>query len=851
MTGQDGVGGLAGWFDGTVIGSYATGRVSGVEDVGGLVGFGSDRLEVWASYSTGPVAGTRRVGGLVGHGRVSAPIHASYWDAETSGIAVGVGSDDADHSGRVDGDEIQSRGVTPKTTPELTGPRGYRGIYANWRVAARKDTNGFYPGFFHSPRGDGSLSDSYDPWDFGTAEQYPALKADHNADGVRTWEEFARQLREPPRLAISASDGLAGLAWSEAPAHWPAPRGIRYNIYRNGELLVADVAGTVYEDRPPSAATPNGGGVAARYEYQVAAEVDGGEPVRSAPVAVVNRRPAAPRLAHRAARAGESFSYEFPPGADPDGHAVAYGAAGMPGWLAFNAATRTFSGTPGEADAATTDVRVTATDAGTPPLSAMATFRLAVNPPADDNRAPTVEGTVAAISLNTGEQETVDVASAFSDPDGDALSYAARVTGPDVAVAGPSGDGLLVDAVGAGGTTVTVTASDGEPTAELDFEVEVVNAAPRPGEPIDGRILVLSGTPWRFDASPHFLDPDGDDLSYAAESSDPDGVSVGVGDSTVTATPVAGGAATVSVTATDGEGSGETAMQVVEVTVRVDYDRDDDGLIEVADLGRLDAIRFDPDGDANVGSGGSPRIPTPAVADAYDAAYPDRLHGMGCQGGCIGYELTADLDFDTNGSGTADVGDEFWNDGLGWEPIGGASFRLGQGLVGYYTNDFFHAVFEGNGHAISNLFIDHGESAQLGTLASLDVGLFATVERGGTGRQVDVHGGGCGSDPGPRGGRRRRAGRHAERRWRGRRDDGDGESRGRRGPGGRGDLRRDGGSPPELVAPMGRRRRGGASHGRRDGPLAWHGTGQARPLRPCLGLRYGEQSPPPAFRLSV
>ena len=177
----------------------------------------------------------------------------------------------------------------------------------------------------------------------------------------------------------------------------------------------------------------------------------------------------------------------------------------------------------------------------------------------------------------------------------------------------------------------------------------------------------------------------------------------------------------------------------MDVTVRVDYDRDDDGLIEVADLGRLDAIRFDPDGDATVGSGGSPRIPTSALADAYDAAYPDRLHGMGCHGGCIGYELTADLDFDTNGSGAADAGDRFWNDGLGWEPIGGASFLFGQGLFAYYTNDFFHAVFEGNGHAISGLFIDRGASA-VGAFSSFNVGLFATVERGGTVRNVRVLG---------------------------------------------------------------------------------------------------------------
>ena len=735
VRGQSKVGGLAGWFDGTIIASYATGRVAGVEDVGGLTGHGPDRLEVWASFSTARVTGERRVGGVVGRLRHAAPVYASYWDVETSGTELGVGSDDLDGNGRVDGDETQSRGVTGKTTAELTGPRGYRGIYARWRVAAKKDASGFYPGFFHSPLGDRSASDHYDPWDFGTAEQYPALKADHDADGVRTWEEFGRQLRERPRLEVLASNGLARLAWSESGAHWPAPHGIRYDVYRNDELLLADVAGTDYEDRPPSP----GGGMAARYGYQVAAVVDGGEPVRSALVAVVNQRPAAPQVAHRAARAGESFSYEFPPAGDPDGHAVAYGASGTPGWLAFDAATRTFSGTPGEADAATTDVRVAATDTGTPPLSATATFRLTVNPSSADNRAPTVEGAVSALSLKTGEQETVVVAPAFADPDGDALSYTASVQDVAIVIASPSGDGLLVEAVGAGGTTVTVTASDGELTAELDFDVEVVNAAPQPGEPIGARTLVLSGTPWRFEATPHFHDPDGDDLSYAAQSSDPDVVSVEVGGSTVTATAVGGGAATVSVSATDGEGSGETATQGAEIAVRVDYDRDDDGLIEVADLAQLDAIRFDADGDATVGSSGTPNIPTAAVADAYDAAYPDRVLGMGCPGGCIGYELTADLDFDTDGSGAADAGDRFWNDGLGWNPIGGGSFLLGEGLFARYTKDNFHAVFEGNGHAISNSFVDRVESA-VGELASYNIGLFATVERGGTVRNLRVLG---------------------------------------------------------------------------------------------------------------
>ncbi len=125
----------------------------------------------------------------------------------------------------------------------------------------------------------------------------------------------------------------------------------------------------------------------------------------------------------------------------------------------------------------------------------------------------------------------------------------------------------------------------------------------------------------------------------------------------------------------------------------LDYDRDDDGLIEVANLTQLNAIRWDLDGDGGVDD--------TAFAADYDDAYPDAAEGMGCpESGCIGYELTADLDFDTNGNGSTDAGDAYWNDGAGWSPIGGE-----------YNE--FSATFDGEIHTISNLFIDR-DGAGLG-----------------------------------------------------------------------------------------------------------------------------------------
>ena len=44
---------------------------------------------------------------------------------------------------------------------------------------------------------------------------------------------------------------------------------------------------------------------------------------------------------------------------------------------------------------------------------------------------------------------------------------------------------------------------------------------------------------------------------------------------------------------------------------------------------------------------------------------------MGCPAsGCSGYELMTNLDFDTNSSGNANAGDDYWNGGSGWAPIG-------------------------------------------------------------------------------------------------------------------------------------------------------------------------------------
>lgn len=91
-------------------------------------------------------------------------------------------------------------------------------------------------------------------------------------------------------------------------------------------------------------------------------------------------------------------------------------------------------------------------------------------------------------------------------------------------------------------------------------------------------------------------------------------------------------------------------------------DKDSDGFIDINNLDDLNEIRNQPDGKSLRGS------------------------SDGCpSSGCFAFELTRDLDFDTNKNGILDAGD--WNSGQSWVPIQTARF-----------------IFDGNGHSIRNFF---------------------------------------------------------------------------------------------------------------------------------------------------
>ena len=135
------VGGLVGWNEGTINGSYAAGDVfsqGGHRDgyahedfLAGLVA--TNNGTVTASYAVGKVSAASgaeyvNLAGLMWED--SGVVRTSYWNTETSG-------------------QDSSAGGVGKTTAQLQTPTGNTGIYATWN-----------PGW----------------WDFGTSGQYPALK---------------------------------------------------------------------------------------------------------------------------------------------------------------------------------------------------------------------------------------------------------------------------------------------------------------------------------------------------------------------------------------------------------------------------------------------------------------------------------------------------------------------------------------------------------------------------------------------------------------------------------------------------------------------------------------------------
>ena len=245
---------------------------------------------------------------------------------------------------------------------------------------------------------------------------------------------------------------------------------------------------------------------------------------------------------------------------DPDGEALSYRATSDASSVAGVSVSGSNVTVTGEAPGAAT-ITVTATDPGG--LSATQTFEVTVN---RANQAPEPAGSIPAQTVAVGETAAVDVSAYFSDPDGDALSYAASSSNPSVAVVSTSGATVMITAVAKGSVTVTVTATDpGGLTATQTLEATVPNRAPEARGSLPDQ-TVQAGQTATLDVSPYFTDADGDALSYAAATSSSSVSTASVSGAVVTIQGVAVGETTLTVTARDPDGGGATQQVSVTVT---------------------------------------------------------------------------------------------------------------------------------------------------------------------------------------------------------------------------------------------------------------------------------------------
>ncbi|MDO8812807.1 MAG: putative Ig domain-containing protein [Gallionella sp.] len=262
-----------------------------------------------------------------------------------------------------------------------------------------------------------------------------------------------------------------------------------------------------------------------------------GNPANNAPSVSV-------ALVDQVGKQGQAFAFAVPSAtfSDPDaGDTLSLSATlsngdPLPGWLAFDAATQTFSGMPGNADTGNLNLLVTATDATG--LSATSNFVLTVTGDGPINAAPLASADAANVGADAA-QTTIAVADLLAndtDPDvGDTLSLAGfdAVTAQGNAVSQDAAGDLVIDigsnyqSLGAGQSVTdsfgyTITDAAGAISgATVDVTIAGVNDAPVAATAIAGQ-QTNEEAPFSFTVpAGTFTDIDnGDTLSYGATLAD-------------------------------------------------------------------------------------------------------------------------------------------------------------------------------------------------------------------------------------------------------------------------------------------------------------------------------------------
>jgi hypothetical protein len=198
---------------------------------------------------------------------------------------------------------------------------------------------------------------------------------------------------------------------------------------------------------------------------------------------------------------------------DPDGNAVTFSGSNLPTGATVSP-SGVFSWTPSFTQAGPyPNVTITATDNGTPALTASQSFTIAVG---NVNRPPVLTP-IGARTATVGAPLTFTATA--TDPDGDTLVFSAGNL-PAGATLTPAGAFSWTPAVGQTGTfSVTVTVTDNGTPAQNDFEIVTITVGtganvnrPPVLNPI-GAKSVNEGQPLTFTATA--TDPDGGPLTFS------------------------------------------------------------------------------------------------------------------------------------------------------------------------------------------------------------------------------------------------------------------------------------------------------------------------------------------------
>jgi hypothetical protein len=247
--------------------------------------------------------------------------------------------------------------------------------------------------------------------------------------------------------------------------------------------------------------------------------------------------------------------------ADPDGDVMTYGAVSSN----TGAVTVSVSGTTltiTERGLGLSTITVTASDSE---FSTDDQFTFTIN---NINDAPEVVQPIGDRSYNEGfASVTINLATRFSDPDGDALTFSAVSGNTGVVTVSVSGSILTIAEVGLGSSAITVTATDdgdGNLSVSDQFTVTVlnVNDAPQVAEPVTNRVVDEYFGTLDIELSGTFSDPDGDALIITAVSSNTGVVTVGMQGTVLRITERGIGLSVITLTASDGELSVSTQFTV-------------------------------------------------------------------------------------------------------------------------------------------------------------------------------------------------------------------------------------------------------------------------------------------------